>query len=129
MLREVVRSGTGAAASQRLGRRDLAGKTGTTSDAIDGWFAGYSGDIVAVSWMGFDEPKSLGGKEFGSTVALPIWIDAMRHALKGRPEFIRQAPENLIFSNGKWMYVEYENGAGVKTLDVEEPLGTISSEQ
>lgn len=129
MLREVVRSGTGAAASQKLGRRDLAGKTGTTSDAIDGWFAGYSGDIVAVSWMGFDEPKSLGGKEFGSTVALPIWIDAMRHALKGRPEYIRQAPENLIFSNGKWMYVEYENGAGVRTLDVEEPLGTISSEQ
>lgn len=129
MLREVVRSGTGAAASQKLGRRDLAGKTGTTSDAIDGWFAGYSGHIVAVSWMGFDEPKSLGGKEFGSTVALPIWIDAMRHALKGKPEYIRQPPENLIFSNGKWMYVEYENGAGVKTLDIEEPLGTISSEQ
>jgi len=129
MMREVVRSGTGAAAMQKLGRRDLAGKTGTTNDAIDGWFAGYSGNIVAVSWMGFDDPKSLGGREFGSTVALPIWIDAMRHALKGKPEFIRQAPENLIFSNGKWMYAEYENGAGVKTLDIEEPLGTIQQEQ
>lgn len=129
MMREVVRSGTGAAAMQKLGRRDLAGKTGTTNDAIDGWFAGYSGNIVAVSWMGFDEPKSLGGREFGSTVALPIWIDAMRHALKGKPEFTRQAPENLIFSNGKWMYAEYENGAGVKTLDIEEPLGTITQEQ
>ena len=129
MMREVVRSGTGAAAMQKLGRRDLAGKTGTTNDAIDGWFAGYSGNIVAVSWMGFDEPKSLGGREFGSTVALPIWIDAMRHALKGKPEFTRQAPENLIFSNGKWMYAEYENGAGVKTLDIEDPLGTITQEQ
>ena len=129
MMREVVRSGTGAAAMQKLGRRDLAGKTGTTNDAIDGWFAGYSGNIVAVSWMGFDDPKSLGGREFGSTVALPIWIDAMRHALKGKPELIRQAPENLIFSNGKWMYAEYENGAGVKTLDIEEPLGTIQQEQ
>ena len=129
MMREVVRSGTGAAAMQKLGRRDLAGKTGTTNDAIDGWFAGYSGNIVAVSWMGFDEPKSLGGREFGSTVALPIWIDAMRHALKGKPEFTRQAPENLIFSNGKWMYAEYENGAGVKTLDIEEPLGTRPQEQ
>ncbi len=129
MMREVVRSGTGAAAMQKLARRDLAGKTGTTNDAIDGWFAGYSGNIVAVSWMGFDDPKSLGGREFGSTVALPIWIDAMRHALKGKPEFIRQTPENLIFSNGKWMYAEYENGAGVKTLDIEEPLGTIQQEQ
>lgn len=121
MLREVVRSGTGAAATQALSRRDLAGKTGTTSDAVDGWFAGYAGNIVAISWMGYDEPKSLGGREFGATVALPIWIDAMRHALNGKPEFVRAVPENLLNIDGKWMYTEYENGAGVKTLDMTDP--------
>ena len=118
MLREVVRSGTGAAATQKLGRRDLAGKTGTTSDAVDGWFAGYAGNIVAVSWMGYDEPKSLGGREFGATVALPIWIDAMRHALAGKPEFVRAIPENVVNVDGKWMYVEYQNGGGVATVDI-----------
>lgn len=121
MLREVVRSGTGASATQKLGRRDLAGKTGTTSDAVDGWFAGYAGNIVAVSWMGYDDPKSLGGREFGSTVALPIWIDAMRHALAGKPEFVRAVPENVINVDGKWMYIEYQNGGGVATLDMTEP--------
>ncbi len=121
MLREVVRSGTGAAATQKLGRRDLAGKTGTTSDAVDGWFAGYSGNIVAVSWMGYDEPKSLGGREFGATVALPIWIDAMRHALSGKPEFVRAVPENVVNIDGKWMYIEYQNGGGTATLDMTEP--------
>ncbi|WMW81465.1 PBP1A family penicillin-binding protein [Undibacterium cyanobacteriorum] len=118
MLREVVRSGTGAAATQKLGRRDLAGKTGTTSDAVDGWFAGYAGNIVAVSWMGYDDPKSLGGREFGATVALPIWIDAMRHALAGKPEFVRQVPENVVNVDGKWMYIEYQNGGGVATVDM-----------
>jgi penicillin-binding protein 1A len=84
MLREVTRSGTGGAVA-RLGRPDLAGKTGTSSDAVDGWFAGYGGGIVAVSWMGYDDSKSLGGKEFGATVALPIWIDYMKVAMQSRP--------------------------------------------
>jgi penicillin-binding protein 1A len=130
MLREVVRTGTGATATQKLGRHDLAGKTGTTSDAMDGWFAGYAGDIVAVSWMGYDEPKSLGSREFGSSVALPIWIDSMRQALAGKPEFVRAVPENLLNVDGKWMYAEYENG-GVKTLDMNEvaPPSTVPVEQ
>ncbi len=120
MLREVVRSGTGAAATQRLGRSDLAGKTGTTSDAMDGWFAGYAGPIVAVAWMGYDEPKSLGNREFGASLALPIWIDSMRKALAGKPEFARAAPENLVNLDGKWMYVEYEGELGVKSIDLTE---------
>ena len=62
-------------------RQDLAGKTGTTSDAVDGWFSGYANAIVSVAWMGYDEPRSLGSREFGSTLALPIWIDALRPAL------------------------------------------------
>jgi penicillin-binding protein 1A len=119
MLREVVSSGTGAQASQRLGRSDLAGKTGTTSDAVDGWFAGYSGNVVAVAWMGHDQPKSLGGREFGATLALPIWIDYMRQALSGKPPAERTPPPGISFVDGDWLYDEFKGAEGVKTLDVE----------
>jgi penicillin-binding protein 1A len=117
MLRDVVRYGTGAAASQKLGRRDLAGKTGTTTDAVDGWFAGYAGDVVAVAWMGYDDPKSLGGREFGATLALPIWIDYMRVALAGKPETQRAVPAGLSQVNGDWMYDEFASQGAVQTLD------------
>lgn len=126
MLREVVRSGTGAAASQRLGRSDLAGKTGTTSNAVDGWFAGYSGKLVAVSWMGYDQPKSLGGREFGATLALPIWIDYMRQALAGKPPNENTPPPGVSFVDGDWVYDEFKGDEGVKALDVEtSPLKSI----
>jgi penicillin-binding protein 1A len=126
MLREVVRSGTGAMASQRLGRSDLAGKTGTTSDAVDGWFAGYAGNVVAVSWMGHDQPKSLGGREFGATLALPIWIDYMRQALSGKPHHERTPPPGLSHVDGEWLYDEFKGDEGVKALDVEmSPLKSI----
>jgi len=123
MLREVTRSGTGAAATKRLGRTDIAGKTGTTSDAVDGWFAGYGGGIVAVAWMGYDEPKSLGGREFGATLAMPIWIDYMRTALKTRPEVNRAVPAGLSQIDGDWMYDEYID-MGVKTLDMDSETPT-----
>ena len=119
MLREVAHSGTGALAGQRLGRPDLAGKTGTTSDAIDGWFAGYASDVVAVAWMGFDQPKSLGGREFGATLALPIWIDYMRQALAGKPVAQRAAPPGVSFIDDDWVYDEFNGDSGVKELDVE----------
>ncbi|HEX6733820.1 MAG TPA: penicillin-binding protein 1A [Azonexus sp.] len=126
MLREVVRSGTGALASQRLGRSDLAGKTGTTSEAVDGWFAGYAGNVVAVSWMGHDRPRSLGSREFGATLALPIWIDYMRQALAGKPSSERKPPPGVAFVEGDWLYDEFKGDAGVKTLDVEvSPLKSI----
>jgi penicillin-binding protein 1A len=120
MLRDVVRSGTGYLAGQRLGRADLAGKTGTTNDAVDGWFAGYGGDVVAVAWMGYDKPRSLGGREFGGTVALPIWIDYMRTALRGKPEAQRTAPGGLVQMNGDWIYQEYANNNTVRSIDVED---------
>lgn len=120
MMRDVVNGGTGFAASQKLGRRDLAGKTGTTNDSIDGWFAGYGGDIVAVSWMGFDKPRSLGGREFGGTVALPMWIDYMRTALKGKPPVQRAVPEGVVQIDGDWIYQEYANGNAVRSVDVED---------
>jgi penicillin-binding protein 1A len=107
MMRDVVRSGTAALASQRLGRTDLAGKTGTTNDSIDGWFAGYGGDIVGVAWMGYDKPRSMGGREYGGTVALPIWMDYMRVALRGRAEVQRIPPAGVVQVNGDWMYQEF----------------------
>jgi penicillin-binding protein 1A len=121
MMRDVVRSGTGYMAGQKLGRNDIAGKTGTTNDAMDGWFAGYGGDTVAVAWMGYDQPKSLGGREFGGTLALPIWADYMRDALRSKPEIQKPAPAGLVQVDGDWMYNEYENGNAVRTLDVQTP--------
>ena len=121
MLREVTRSGTGAMASQKLERQDLAGKTGTTSDAVDGWFAGYANDIVSVAWMGYDEPRSLGTREFGATLALPIWIDSMRRALVGTAPVPRPVPENIVHVDGRWNFSEFDSDAGVKTLGMDDP--------
>src|SRR5450830_100390 len=119
MLHEVTTSGTGAAASQKLGRQDLAGKTGTSSEAFDGWFAGYSGATTAVAWVGYDEPQSLGGREFGATLALPIWIDFMRVALAGKPPSQTQQPAGVSPSQGDWMFDEFLNTGAIRTLDLD----------
>ena len=119
MLRDVVRYGTGAAAGKRLGRDDIAGKTGTTSDAVDGWFAGYGANVVGVAWMGYDEPKSLGGREFGATLAMPIWIDYMREALDKKPLHGRTPPEGVMKEGDDWIYSEYQGPSEFKGIDVE----------
>ena len=95
MMQDVARRGTAARVGQ-LGRNDLAGKTGTTNDQRDGWFAGYSPDLVAVSWIGFDQPKSLGPGETGAASALPIWIDFMGRALAKTPQKAFVAPEGVV---------------------------------
>ncbi len=123
MLRDVVRSGTGYMAGQRLGRSDLAGKTGTTNDSMDGWFAGYGRDVVGVAWMGYDKPRTLGSREFGSTLALPIWVDYMKTALRGKPEIPNAVPSGLTQVDGDWSYEEYANGDSVRSLDVDEQKG------
>ncbi len=128
MLRDVTRFGTGAGAGKRLARSDLAGKTGTTSDAVDGWFAGYSGGVVAVSWMGYDDPKSLGGKEFGSTLAMPIWIDYMKTALAKVPVAERLPPEGVLRQNDDWIYAEYADTVDFDGIDVEAPAPPPESE-
>jgi penicillin-binding protein 1A len=119
MLRDVTRYGTGAAATKRLARTDLAGKTGTTSDAVDGWFAGYAGSVVAVSWMGYDDPKSLGGREFGATLAMPIWIDFMKVALAKQPVSERVPPEGVTRDGDDWMYSEYVGSVDFKLIDID----------
>lgn len=95
MLQDVTRYGTAARAS-KLGRKDLAGKTGTTNDFLDAWFCGYSPTLVGIAWIGFDQPRTLGRSETGGAVALPIWIGYMEKALKGVPEVARTAPEGVV---------------------------------
>ena len=95
MMRDVIRRGTAKRALQ-LGRQDLAGKTGTTNDHRDAWFAGYNDSMVAVSWIGFDTPQSLGSQETGGYAALPIWINFMGVALKDVPERTLEQPEGLV---------------------------------
>ncbi len=95
MMQDVVRYGTAARAGQ-LGRSDIAGKTGTTNDARDTWFAGFSPDLVAIAWMGYDQPRSLGRSETGSQSALPIWMNFMGAALKGHPQKGWPMPSGII---------------------------------
>jgi penicillin-binding protein 1A len=95
MLHDVVSRGTAEAASS-LGRGDLAGKTGTTSGPVDTWFTGYAGGIVTTAWAGFDQNTMMGRKEYGSTIALPIWMEFMRTALAGRPERHLKQPEGVV---------------------------------
>lgn len=94
MLRDVVDKGTGRLAKQ-LGRKDIAGKTGTTNGPRDSWFSGYNPNIVTSVWVGFDQNTLLGRKEFGSSAALPIWIDFMRTALEGVPDQLPRQPEGI----------------------------------
>lgn len=95
MLQDVVQQGTAVKAMQ-LGRTDLAGKTGTTNDQRDAWFNGYAPPLVAISWIGFDSSESLGPTETGSKAALPMWIEYMKIALKGQPEYQFPLPEGVV---------------------------------
>ncbi|RLK29677.1 penicillin-binding protein 1A [Cupriavidus plantarum] len=122
MLREVVRSGTANPAKQRLGRNDLAGKTGTTNDSVDAWFAGYTPKLVGIAWMGYDQPKSLGARETGGGLALPIWTSYMSKVLKGVPESPdRQPPEGVVMVAGDWTFEENAGGAGVASVGLGDP--------
>ncbi|EIK43497.1 murein polymerase, putative, gt51D [Cellvibrio sp. BR] len=95
ILRDVVDKGTARLAKQ-LGRRDLAGKTGTTNGPRDTWFSGYNPNIATTVWVGFDQNTLLGKREFGSSAALPIWIDFMRTALEGVPDQLPRQPEGIV---------------------------------
>jgi len=98
LLRDVVRYGTGKKAMS-LGRQDLAGKTGTTNDQVDAWFNGFSPNLVAISWVGFDSPRTLGRYETGGRAALPMWMSFMEKALKGVPEQTLVQPSDMITVN------------------------------
>ena len=118
LLQEVTRSGTAARAQSTLKRRDVYGKTGTTNDAMDTWFAGYQPTLAAVTWIGYDTPRKLGDRETGGGLSLPIWISFMETALQGVPVSEPAAPEGVVFQSGEWYYDEYAKGAGVTEVGV-----------
>ena len=116
MLQEVTKTGTAGSARAKLGRNDIAGKTGTTNDSHDAWFAGYSPKVVAIAWIGFDKPASLGDRETGGGLALPMWISYMGTALRDRPQQGREVPEGVIQMDGDWFIPEFSNNGGVREL-------------
>jgi penicillin-binding protein 1A len=125
IMKDVTRFGTAARAAS-LKRTDLAGKTGTTNDAVDAWFAGYNPALVAVAWVGYDQPKNLGPRETGGAAALPIWIGYMNKALSGVPNIQRPVPEGVVNLGGEFYYTENQPGQGITSLGGSEAPGESS---
>ena len=119
LLQEVTRSGTAAKAQAALKRPDLYGKTGTTNDVVDAWFAGYQPGVVAVVWVGYDTPRSLGTRASGAALALPAWIDYMSVALNGVPVQEVQPPEGVVRVGDDWRYTEWAEGGFIDSLGVD----------
>ncbi len=126
LLQEVTRSGTAAKARVALKRDDIYGKTGTTNDSMDAWFAGYHRNLAAVVWIGYDTPRKLGDRETGGGLSLPVWISFMETALKNMPVMDAIAPEGVLYVNGDWYFEEYAKGSGVTSLGLgNEKGGTL----
>jgi penicillin-binding protein 1A len=124
LLNDVTLRGTAARAQAQLKRNDVYGKTGTTNDAVDAWFVGYHPSLATAVWMGHDTPRSLGDRESGGRLALPIWIDYMGAALRGTP--VSPAPEvpaGLAQEGGDWRYSEWANGGWV--TDISDQRGVV----
>jgi len=118
MMADVIKRGTGRRALA-LNRSDIAGKTGTTNEAKDTWFNGFTRNLVATVWVGFDQERSLGEAEEGARTALPIWMQFMREALQGVPEQHRTMPDGLVtlrISAATGTLVSAENPDGIPEL-------------
>jgi penicillin-binding protein 1A len=121
MLKDVVRFGT-ATKALVLKRPDIAGKTGTTNDSIDAWFAGYQAKLVGIAWIGYDQPRNLGNRETGGGLALPIWIGYMQTALKNIPIEERIVPNGIIKAEGDYFYIENPPGSAIHDANTAEPV-------
>lgn len=124
LLQSVAQYGT-ASKSNILGRNDISGKTGTTNNSRDAWFVGYQNNIAAVTWVGYDNPRTLGSKETGSKLALPIWIDYMKIALKNTPNHINVIPNNVLIYNNELYLNKFRPNYGFIpsiNLDLKEKL-------
>jgi penicillin-binding protein 1A len=126
LLQEVTRSGTAARAQATLKRPDIYGKTGTTNDSMDAWFAGYHPTLTAVTWIGYDTPRKLGDRETGGGLSLPVWISYMQHALQGVPVMEPTVPEGVTHDSGDWAYTEFSRGGGVISLGTADSKPTTS---
>ena len=125
LLQEVTRSGTAARAQATLKRNDIYGKTGTTNDSMDAWFAGYHPTLTAVTWIGYDTPRKLGDRETGGGLSLPVWISYMQHALQNVPIAEPSPPAGLSHDGGDWAYTEFSRGGGVINLGMDsKPAGS-----
>jgi len=122
LLQSVAQRGTGARTNQ-LKRTDLAGKTGTTNDSHDAWFAGYQHSLVAIAWIGYDAPRSLGDKETGGGLALPVWMDYMSRALRDVPEYKSTMPPDVVSLGGELYFDDMTPGHGfVATIGVSQAV-------
>ncbi|WP_425093509.1 penicillin-binding protein 1A [Burkholderia ambifaria] len=138
LLQSVAQRGTGARTNV-LKRTDLAGKTGTTNDSHDAWFAGYQHTLAAIAWIGYDNPRSLGDRETGGGLSLPVWIEYMGAALKGVPEFKPTMPDDVQSIGGELYFTEFTPGHGfVSTVgvpqapavqDTEEPVPHVDEQE
>lgn len=129
LLQEVTRSGTAARAASQLKRYDIAGKTGTTNDSMDAWFAGYQPNLVAVVWMGYDTPRKLGDRETGGGLSLPIWIDFMTAALRNTPVAEAIAPEGVINLQGEWFFEEFTQPNGPAAHELSDNIPPPATEE
>ena len=119
MMQEVTRSGTAARAQASLKRSDIFGKTGTTNDAMDAWFAGYHPQLAAVVWIGYDTPRKLGDRETGGGLSLPVWIQFMETAARNLSNRVSAPPADLLQVDGDWIYPEFAGENGISSLDNE----------
>ena len=127
LLHGVATSGTAARTSSTLGRKDLHGKTGTTNQSFDAWYAGYTPDLVGIAWMGYDQPRSLGSNATGGQLAMPIWIEYMQTALKGVPEeSAGPIPDGLTSMDGNFYYDEFPKGKAFVNLGTKKGSTTDS---
>ncbi|MDE1180710.1 penicillin-binding protein 1A [Paraburkholderia sp.] len=122
LLLSVAQRGTGAKTNV-LKRTDLAGKTGTTNDSRDAWFAGYQHTLTAIAWIGYDNPRSLGDKETGGGLSLPVWVDYMARALKGVPEYKMPVPDGIVMLGDEPYFTDFTPGHGfVSTVGVSQAM-------
>jgi penicillin-binding protein 1A len=129
LLQSVALRGTAAAARRALNRPDVYGKTGTTNDSIDTWFAGFQPSVVAIVWIGYDTPRKLGDNETGGGLSLPIWIEYMKHALAKVPVEQYRVPEGVVNIGDEWFYEEYAHGAGIASVGLEDKMPAAPNEE
>ena len=128
LLAAVAREGTAARASAMLGRWDLYGKTGTTNDAVDAWFCGFQATRAGAVWIGYPQPKSLGERESGGGLALPVWAATMAVALKGQPNTQLAPPaEGLVQEGNEWFYSEFAGDLAIARIGLPAPEAAASA--
>jgi penicillin-binding protein 1A len=120
LLQSVAQRGTAAMARRVLNRPDIYGKTGTTNDSIDTWFAGFQPNLVGIVWVGYDTPRKLGDNETGGGLSLPIWIDYMKYALNDVPVETYLVPEGVVNSGDEWFYEEFVRNAGITSVGLDD---------